>query len=316
MINEKEKNFISVVVYIHKSYEALPIFLETVENILNSRFEKYEFIFVDDNSTDGSLDLIYNFFKEKSHNHLANIIHMSYYHGLEAAMNAGRDLAIGDFVFEFDDLIIGYDSDLIWEIYSKSLEGFDIVAAVPRKTDDFFSQIFYKIFNWSKLNQQYKLQRETFRILSRRAINRVKDVTETIPYRKANYLNCGLPYASICYTSDINNKKNYDSFETKTRKSLAVDSLILFTDIISKVTMSLGILFFGFAFLVGVYTVWSYCGDSRPVEGWAPLMGFLSVGFTGVFLIFTVIIKYLSLILNMIFRRRDYLIKDIEKITK
>ena len=33
------------------------------------------------------------------------ILNMSFFHGVEAAMNAGVDLAIGDFVFEFDSCI-------------------------------------------------------------------------------------------------------------------------------------------------------------------------------------------------------------------
>ncbi len=32
-----------------------------------------------------------------------SVINMSYFHGLELSMNAGMDMAIGDFVFEFDN---------------------------------------------------------------------------------------------------------------------------------------------------------------------------------------------------------------------
>lgn len=316
MLANKEKNFVSIVVYLHKSKDQLPFFLETIERIMNENFEKYEFVFIDDDAQDGSVEVLKQYFQQKSYKHLANIIHMSRYHGLEPSMNAGRDLAIGDFVFEFDDLNIDYTKELIMQVYRKSLEGFDIVSAVPDLTLNLSSRIFYNVFNWARLNQQYKLQRETFRVLSRRAINRVKDVTETIPYRKANYLNCGLPYTNIRYRSEQRENRRYDASEVQNRKNLAMDSLILFTDVISKVTIAASLLFLSFAVFVGVYTVWAYCGQRRPVEGWAPLMGALSVGFAGIFLIFTVIIKYLSLILNMIFKKRDYLIKNIEKITK
>ena len=58
------------------------------------------------------------------------IINMGFSHGLEAAMNAGIDLSIGDFVFEFDSCYMDYDKSLIMDVYFKSLEGYDIVSAL------------------------------------------------------------------------------------------------------------------------------------------------------------------------------------------
>ena len=51
---------------------------------------------------------------------------------LESAMNAGRDIAIGDFVFEFDDVFVDYEPELIMRVYEKLLEGNDIVAVRSR----------------------------------------------------------------------------------------------------------------------------------------------------------------------------------------
>ena len=44
-------------------------------------------------------------------------------------MNAGVDLAIGDFVFEFDTVCMDYKTELLMQVYRRSLEGFDIVSA-------------------------------------------------------------------------------------------------------------------------------------------------------------------------------------------
>ena len=60
---------------------------------------------------------------------MVNIVHMSFYHGLESAMNAGRDLAIGDFVYEFDNMILENEKQIILDIYDKCINGFDIVSA-------------------------------------------------------------------------------------------------------------------------------------------------------------------------------------------
>ena len=49
-------------------------------------------------------------------------------------MNAGIDMSIGDFVFEFDNTILDFNPDMIMEIYRKSLTGFDIVSRTNRST--------------------------------------------------------------------------------------------------------------------------------------------------------------------------------------
>lgn len=66
--------------------------------------------------------------------------------------------------------------------------------------------------------------------------------------------------------------------------------------------------------VAGIYTCITYFGQQRPVEGWAPLMGMLSVGFFGIFLVLTLVIKYLDVILKLIFQRQKYMVSSIEKI--
>ncbi len=125
---------------------------------------------------------------------------MSLYQGREAAMNAGIDLSIGDFVYEFDNTLIDYDLKIITDIYEKSLEGYDIVNASPQNNTHKTSKLFYIIFNKFS-NNQYKINTETFRIVSRRAINRINSINKNIPYRKAIYSNCGLKLYNVLYSA-------------------------------------------------------------------------------------------------------------------
>ncbi|KAI4452809.1 hypothetical protein C823_007394 [Eubacterium plexicaudatum ASF492] len=53
MIN-KEKNFISVVIYVHNAEKTIKTFLETVIDTLEKNFEHCEIICVNDESTDDS----------------------------------------------------------------------------------------------------------------------------------------------------------------------------------------------------------------------------------------------------------------------
>lgn len=130
MLN-KEKNFVSVVAYLHNSEKEIPAFLDYIVEELERNFEKSEVIFVNDASEDNSVSVIKEYLEKRKCNFMTNIINMSSYHGLEASMLAGVDLAIGDFVYEFDSITIDYSKKLFMEVYYEALKGNDIVAATP-----------------------------------------------------------------------------------------------------------------------------------------------------------------------------------------
>mgnify|MGYP006874757964 FL=1 len=68
--------------------------------------------------------------------------------------------------------------------------------------------------------------------------------------------------------------------------------------------------------IMALYVVWSLFSEVRPVEGWMSTIGLVSFGFFGLFLLLTLILKYLSVILNLIFKKQRYVISGIEKLTK
>lgn len=116
MISNKEKNYVSAVVYAHNNEKNIKDFINKINNVLNNTFEKYEIIFVNDASTDKTREII----SEESKlitTGIVTTINMSFLQGVETAMNAGIDLAIGDFVFEFDSIELDYDLSLITDIY-------------------------------------------------------------------------------------------------------------------------------------------------------------------------------------------------------
>ena len=121
----KEKNFVSAVIYIHNVEKRIAMFLQMVRRTLEDNFEHSEIICVNDCSSDASVEQIKMISKEARHTNIS-VLNMSYFHGMEPAMNAGVDLSIGDFVFEFDSTVIDYEAELIMQVYRRALEGFDI----------------------------------------------------------------------------------------------------------------------------------------------------------------------------------------------
>lgn len=312
--NKKEKKFISLVVYLHNVEKEVVPFFEKVIPVFEEKFEQYEVVCVDDGCTDGTVAVLKDYLEEHKLSVMVNIVHMSFYHGLESAMNAGRDLAIGDFIYEFDSIYVDYETGLLEQVYEKLLAGNDIVAAGTNGAIRLTSRIFYGLYNKTSRGKG-KIGPETFRIVSRRAINRVKNIGQYIPYRKAVYSNCGLNTAVILYepTQKSGRKKEANSGE---RASLALDSFIYFTNALEGVSAIICAVFLCISIGMGIYIIKDFIGGYSVVEGWLSTMGFLSLGFFGVFALLTIILKYLSVMLNLIFRQQRYLVADIEKVVK
>lgn len=313
-MDNKEKNFISAVVYVHNAASRLEHFLNTVIDVLENNFAHSEIICVNDYSDDESVDVIRKISKN-TNNTTITVLNMSYFHGLELAMNAGMDLAIGDFVFEFDATVLDFASEEVMKVYRKSLEGYDIVSAVPDKKLKLSSKLFYRIFN-RYTDYSHKITTERFRILSRRVINRISSMNKTMPYRKAVYANCGLKTCHLIYemTQPIERVET-DRQEAKYRWDLAVDSLILFTEIGYRFSITMTVIMMCVAVLVAAYSVVIYL-LSNPVAGWTTTIFFMAFAFFGLFGILTIIIKYLQILVDLVFKRKKYSFEGIEKLTK
>lgn len=312
--NNKEKNFMSAVIYVHNAEKRIEAFLRAVMRVMEDNFEHSEIICVNDDSDDDSVAVIKRVSKEAQHTSIS-VLNMSYYHGLEVAMNAGIDLSIGDFVLEFDATILDFEEEEIMKVYRKSLEGYDIVSASPDCKQRATSNVFYYIFNHFA-DYSYQMQTERFRILSRRVINRISGMNKTVPYRKAVYANCGLKTANMKYaTTRVKTASRDDKREEKYRWDLAVDSLILFTEIGYRFSITMTIVMMLVAVLVAAYSVVIYL-LSTPVAGWTTTIFFMAFAFFGLFGILTIIIKYLQILVDLVFKRKKYSFESIEKLTK
>ena len=142
---------------------------------------------------------------------------------------------------------------------------------------------------------------------SRRGINRVHAISPGLPYRKAAYAASGLAQSTLTFEGVMARRTG--------NMTLAADSLVLYTNAGFKLSFGVAAGMMALALLELVYTLAVFFGH-RFVEGWVTTMFVLTVGFAGVFGILAIVIKYLSLILEMVFRRQTYLVESVEKIQK
>lgn len=313
MMETKEKNFASAIIYVHNDEENIEQFLKTIIEVMENNFEHSEIICVNDFSNDKSLEKIKSISKFASMTSVS-VINLSHFHGLEMAMSAGMDLAIGDFVFEFDNTILDFNPEEIMKIYKRSLTGFDIVSASPEKPEAFSSKMFYKVFKTFS-NNKYEMSTESFRVLSRRVINRISDMNRSVPYRKVIYANAGLKIDNIKYKIvRVRGKCVCDKINNY-RFDLASEALILFTDFGYKFSSFMAFLMMFISIAAVVYAILIYL-ISKPIEGWTTTIIFISISFFALFVVLTIVIKYLKIILDLIFKKKYYNFESIEKLTK
>jgi len=313
MMDNKEKTFVSSVIYVHNAENRIEEFLTAIIRVMEDNFEHSEVICVNDGSNDMSAEKIRSVGKTADTT-IVSIVNMSYFHGVELAMNAGRDIAIGDFVFEFDNTILDFDPESVMDVYRRSLEGYDIVSASPDIREKPSSRLFYNVFD-RFTDLSYKMTTESFRVLSRRVINRISSMNKSVPYRKAVYAGSGLKTDNLKYKADRKRSRVSDRSEKRYRTGLAMDSLILFTKVGYRFSMVMTFVMMAVSILMVAYAVITYI-VVHPVEGWFTTIIFLSFAFFGLFGILTIIIKYLQLIIDMIFKRKAYSFESVEKITK
>ena len=244
-----------------------------------------------------------------------SIIHLSFVQGQEAAMMAGIDMAIGDFVFEFDSPIVDYEFKEVMRVYRQALSGYDVVSASPNVAESFTSRSFYKIFRRYSKNK-VQLNTESFRLISRRGINRINMLTHVNPYRKALYFNCGLKAINLKYEpndqSMVTAKRKYLANDSRLR--LALDSLLLFTEVGEKVAFYLSLSMIVITFLILGYTLFIYFVRDHVIEGWTTLMLVMSVSFAGLFSMLAILTKYVSLVLSIQCNKQQYIFEAVEKV--
>ncbi len=301
MIKNLEQNYISVVLVINEENKEIITKIQNINEILKNNFKNSEIVIVDNTSKNSSLKSLNSLdFKHTE-------IKLPIKHRTQQALNAGTAIAIGDYIIEIEDISFDIDYNKIIEMYKKSQEGYDFVFLTPKKLRK-SSKIFYSILNkYFKNSFNEDISSSVMTLSSRRGQNKVVEVGKRIINRNVAYVLSGLKTSSIVV--DMNYKNNRGFSENL---MLMFDTLIYYTDAIMLFTQRLAFVFFA---LFGMGVIYSLVTRivKETVEGWASLFIVLSLGFFGIFLILSIIIRYLHHILQNSLNSKDYIYRSVNK---
>ncbi|HSD98653.1 MAG TPA: glycosyltransferase family 2 protein [Patescibacteria group bacterium] len=136
---------ISAVIPVFNEQESLPEFYKRLSNSLSKIDKSHEIIFVDDGSTDGSLDIMKKFAAKDKH---VKILSFRKNQGKSEGLTLGFQMAKGD-------IIVTLDADLqdvpeeIERLYKKAKEGYELVCGWRKNRRDPVQKVISsKFFNF------------------------------------------------------------------------------------------------------------------------------------------------------------------------
>jgi dolichol-phosphate mannosyltransferase len=303
--SEKKQPFISIIIYLSSKVTVYNKILQ-IETLFKNNYYNFEIILINDLLPKTLIDETKSFLKENISS-VTTLINLSFYQGIERAMNYGIELALGDFIVEIDNINLITNVNVLSDLFNFTELGFDLVLLREKKVK-LSSMFFYKIFN-SFSNSHYSIGSDYVRVISRRAINRIQSLSTTIPYRKAVYANSGLKTKIVF--SNISTKTI--SSLTDNRSETASTALIIFTNFALKFSITVTLLFMLLTLSTSLYTIYIYF-QGIPIEGYTTMMLLMSGSFFGIFLLESLIIKYLSVLIQLVFNKNNQIIESIEKI--
>ncbi len=270
---------------------------------------RYEILFVDDGSADGTCDAVNQLAKTDPSLKLLRFIHNA---GHQSAIRAGYRAATGDWVLTMD-ADLQHPPENIPIMLAKARDGFDVVQMVRSGSQsgffkNFFSRTFYKVFN-SLSDVPIVEQASDFRLISRQACKVINALPERNLVVRAILPYLGFKTASLPYilAERLHGKPSF-SF----RKSMHMGSQAFFnfSTFPLKLAMRLGFFISILAFGYGIYNVAAKFIGERNVPGYTDLIA--STLFLGglILLYLGILGRYILVILDHLKSRPEYLLAE------
>jgi glycosyltransferase involved in cell wall biosynthesis len=260
------------VVPAYNEAEVLPLFHRRLSQTLRELDLDSEIIYVNDGSSDSTAEILYML--QKGDPRVA-IIDLSRNFGKEIAMTAGLDHASGNAVVVID-ADLQDPPELIPELLKYWREGYDDVYAKrsSRDGENFIKQatahLFYRILH-TLSNVDIPPDTGDYRLLSRRAVDSLKQLREQHRFMKGLFNWVGFERKEVLYKRDPRgagkSKWNYWRLW-----NLALEGITSHTTIPLRLASYLGFVVALFAFFYALFLVYDKLVHGNPLAGYPSLM--------------------------------------------
>lgn len=265
-------DMLSVVVPAYNEQDVLPEFHQRLATVLDALGCRAEVVYVNDGSGDATLATIQRL---RSSDSKVAIVDLSRNFGKEIAMTAGLDHAVGDAVIVID-ADLQDPPELIPELVKEWQNGYDVVyakrevrigdSALKKVTAHLFYRLIQRV-------SRVRIPEDTgdYRLLSRRAVDSLKQLGEQHRFMKGLYAWIGYPQKAVLYRRDPRfagkTKWNY-----WTLWNIAIEGITSFTIAPLKVATYIGMLVASVAFGYAAWIIFKTLAYGDPVAGYPSLM--------------------------------------------
>jgi len=263
---------LSIIIPAYNEEEVLEEFYRRISDSLLNIDLPYELIFVNDGSRDRTLSLLTNLSQQDER---VVVIDLSRNFGKEIAVSAGIDFARGEAVVIID-ADLQDPPEVIPELIEQWRNGYDNVYARRSSRDGesiikkITSYLFYRVIG-GMTHIDIPADTGDFRLLSRRAVDALKQLPERNRFMKGLYSWIGFPSIAVNYRRDPRyagtTKWNYWKLW-----NFALEGITSFTEVPLKLASYVGGLIAFAAFCYGMYIIVNTLYFGNDVPGYPSLI--------------------------------------------
>jgi glycosyltransferase involved in cell wall biosynthesis len=302
---------LSVVLPVFNERELLPTLHRRLTDVLAASGIRYEIIFVNDGSTDGSWDTILEATRTDAR---AKALDLSRNFGHQVAITAGLEATRGDAVVVMDSDLQD-PPEVIPELYEKFLEGFDVVYAQRRRREGetwlkkITAKAFYRVVR-RMTSLDIPVDTGDFRLMSRRVVDDLSRFPEHHRFVRGLVSWVGYRQAPVLYDRD-RRYSGRTKFSLARMVVFALDGITSMSiqplRLASHFGLALSVLSFAGMIAVVIYKL---AGGAGLIPGWTSL--FVAALFLGGIQLMALGLlgEYIGRIHEEVKQRPMYLVRD------
>ncbi|HEL2402340.1 TPA: glycosyltransferase family 2 protein [Streptococcus suis] len=303
---------ISVIVPCFNEEEAIPYFYEAMEKVRKEMGEKFEYIFVNDGSKDGTLKVLRHL---SGQDKVVRYLSFSRNFGKEAALYAGLQAAKGDLVTVMDVDLQDPPAMLV-EMKAMLEANADLDCVGTRRVSregeppirSFFAKLFYKLMN--KISQVEVVDgARDFRLMRRHMVDAILSVSEYNRFSKGIFAWVGFETEYLPY-KNVERVAGQTSWSFWKLLSYSIEGIINFSDTPLNIASYTGFFTFLLSLVLMVFVVFKTLVFGDPTIGWPSTICIIL--FLGGLQLMTIGIlgKYLAKVFLETKKRPVYIVKE------
>lgn len=299
----------SIIIPLYNELQTIPELIRRLKPVIDAFDSSAEVIFVDDASSDDSLQLLRD---AHAIDHRFKALHFSRNFGHQIALTAGMDFANGDAIILMDGDLQD-PPELLPQLIAEWKKGHEVVYAIKRTRREFFLKryafsLFYTILH-SVSTINIPIGAGNFSLIDRKVLAVMKQMPERNRYISGMRAWAGFKQTGVEFDREARFAGKPQMSITRLL-NLALDGIFSFSKAPLRLGIYIGLFSAMLSFIGAGYVIYAKIFTDRAILGWASVM--LAITFLGGIILVTIGIigEYIGRIFDEVKQRPLYILDD------